>query len=276
MGKFGKIETLSKGDTEIQVAPEMGLSLVRFVYRGADILDMSTEEDFTKLRKGLGPLILPHFNQFASVPEVETARFPHVEELKKRGVKHPFQHGVGRYVPWEWSADTFRVTGTLSSGQTHEGVRLYDLAGYAFDATVTYEVLDNGLRLGFAISGDEPVALGEHFYLATLDDSRATVDLPDCFEGGPRRIELAEPIDSVFPVKADTQPQMAECTVTTPGHEVVVRFPVASASDEHFESVVVFSPQGASFVCVEPVSYPVGEENTKKRFSASIELLVSS
>lgn len=276
VNEFGRIVELESEGTVIQVAPEMGFSLVRFVHNGIDVLDMSRRDEFLRIRKGLGPLILPHFNQAGERPTVDVSGFPNVEALAALGVHHPFQHGVGRYVPWRWTAHEERVRGELAAGTRVSGHTVAELCGFTFSACVEYRVRPDGLTISFEVAGERPVAAGIHFYYAVSDKSASGVRLPGAVEGGPRTIDLAHPIDQVFPVRAGAGDQVVSCELETPGYRLRTSFPVGGAEENSFGSLVVFSPEGGDFACVEPVSYVVGEENTKRRFQAAVELTVSA
>lgn len=76
MTDYGRLVSVKNEAIEITVAPDMGFSLVSFRCRGLEILDTRLKGDFLSIRKGLGPLILPHFNQFAAVAADRYACFP--------------------------------------------------------------------------------------------------------------------------------------------------------------------------------------------------------
>ena len=67
MVEFGNEIRVGNDSVGIVVAPEMGFSLVSLCWRGLEILDTNLKEDFLSVRKGLGPLILPHFNQLVKI-----------------------------------------------------------------------------------------------------------------------------------------------------------------------------------------------------------------
>jgi galactose mutarotase-like enzyme len=272
MGEYGREVALKSGDVEISVAPELGFSLVGFRYRGLEILDTRLKADFLAIRKGLGPLILPHFNQAAAVPEVNGRAFPHIPALQARGVKHPFQHGIGRYVPWEVTVDERAVYGRIDGGMSYRGYSLSELAGYDFSARVAYRVGEEGLEIAFDIAGERPVAAGIHFYYNLFEKTAATVRLPGCAEPGPLRLRLGEAIDKGFALKRLPGRTEAACTLATDRYTLVTRFPAGGAPETSFDSLVVFCPEGGGFACIEPVSYRVGAENTKTRFRASVRL----
>jgi galactose mutarotase-like enzyme len=271
MSEYGRQMTLKNSRTEISVAPDLGFSLVSLRWRGLEILDTRTNSDFLAFRKGLGPLILPHFNQYAAIPRIDKHLFPHVEALEARGVGHPFQHGVGRYVTWECRADGDSIRGSINGARRFKGYSLSELTGYDFSASVIYTLADDGLEIAFDLQGDQAVAAGIHFYYNLFDKARATVLLPDCSEAGPARLSLSEPLDKAFALKAADRTE-AVCTLKTGRYTLMTRFPAGGEPETVFDTLVVFCPSGGGFACIEPISYPVGEANTKKHFQGSIRL----
>lgn len=273
MNEFGHTVSIKSGDIEITTAPELGFSLVSFRYRGLEILDTRLKEDFLAIRKGLGPLIVPHFNQQAAVPQgVDKQAFPHVAALEARGVRHPFQHGIGRYVSWEHTVDGNTVRGRIDGAMSWRGHSLADLTGYNFSAQVVYSVEEDGLKIAFDVSGDRPVAAGIHFYYNLFEKSVAGVRLPAGCEAGEADLRLSEPIDKGFPVKHLPARTEAACTLVTDSYSLVTRFPTGGDPETSFDTVVIFCPAGGGFACIEPVSYRLGSENTKKRFRGAIRL----
>lgn len=111
--EFGECVELDNGAIRAVVAPSLGFSLVDFSFQGRQMLDISRKALFLSCRKGLGPLILPHFNQEGPVPRVGEDEFPHLEALKGLKVSHPFQHGVGRYAAWTFKTGSDYVEGIL-------------------------------------------------------------------------------------------------------------------------------------------------------------------
>lgn len=271
MKKFGKIVNLEVQSIRAQIAPEMGLSLVSFSKEGRELLDPGAEGAFIKTRKGLGPLILPHFNQEGPLPRKGGELFPFGAELQALGIEHPFQHGVGRYAPWEFSATESSLTGHLDGEMRWKGVSLSDLAGLDFSARVSYRLNKEGLEIDFDLQGDQPVAAGIHFYYNLGGRSAAQVHMPPCAQAEPDLINLGEPINKVFLLDT-TRKAQAVCRLETGSYSLDTIFPVGGPPEESFESLVIFCPPGADFVCVEPLSYPVGEGNTKKAFRSRIFL----
>jgi galactose mutarotase-like enzyme len=273
MNDYGKIITLSCGSTEIGVAPELGFSLISFRKNGVEILNTGLATAFLETRKGFGPLILPHFNQAGYNPRIGADAFPHIRGLEKLGIHHPFQHGIGRYVAWEYSKDQNSVTGTLDGNMRSRGFSLTELAGFNFSANVIYNLRPEGLEIAFDIKGAKPIAAGIHFYYDLRDRTRTEIAMPACFADAPKVLSLAEPINKVFPI-GEIKNAEALCVLKTEKYSLETRFPVGPPAEQAFESLVIFCPEKADFVCIEPISYIVGEENLKKSFQGKILLTI--
>ena len=269
---YGRVVTVEKGSVRLDVAPDLGFSLVRFLWNGVDILDRRTEQGFIRARKGLGPLIMPHFNQFADLPVIDENAFPHVEQLRNLGVAHPFQHGVARYLPWRYEAAEASVTGEFSSDSHYRGHLVRDLAGFRFRARVSYRIVDDGITIEFDVEGEKPIAAGTHFYYDVVDKQKASVSLSDAFTPAPDRLRLDQPINEIYYVRSDVADHEASATLTTSAYRLTTTIRVGGPSERSFESVVIFCPPEGRFVCVEPISYAVGHENVKTRFRADIRL----
>ena len=274
MENYGKMIRLAAGSMEIDVAPEAGFSLMGLRRKGVEILNPGPRDAFNATRKGYGPLILPHFNQAGYIPEVGLEAFPHVRELEKIGITHPFQHGIGRYVPWEFSSNRDSVTGRLDGKMRVRGFALSELTGFDFSAAVVYRLDPEGLEIAFDIQGEKPVAAGIHFYYNLFDRAASRIFPPSCLIDAPSVIALDEAINAVFPVGPARETE-AVCTLETDRYSLVTRFPTGSPAEQAFESLVIFSPQNTGFVCIEPVSYVVGRENTKRTFRGRILLAPS-
>ena len=259
----------------LQVAPEMGFGIVRATWEESDLLDMSTKEAFLQIRKGLGPLIIPHFNQYGSMPLINPTGFPHIDILKKAGINHPFQHGLGRYVPWQWTRDDHTITGRLSGEHSVHGHRLIELTGFDFSAEVVHEVLRTGFKTSFRVEGAKPIAVGTHYYFDARDKSSSTVEIPKAFESGPRVLSLHTPLDSAFLLARRSMSSVVECVLRTVSGTMTVRFPSGGNPESSFDSFVVFSPEHGNYVCLEPISYRVGKVNEKVCFKSFIEFVLS-
>ena len=248
---FGKCYRLEEDSIKAVIAPEMGMSLVDFSVEDTQILDVSRTNYFLKYRKGLGPLILPHFNEEGFVPEVKESDFPHIKYLKEDGVKHPFQHGIGRYVKWKAKGKENSITGFIEGSMTVSGYTFKELAGFNFKATVSYTIREGALEIYFSISGDKPVVFGIHYYYNLVNRDTAKVEIPRQ-DGGIGIIRFNRNYND------DLKPASNFVTLTTDKYSLETTFKSAENSEDYFNSVVIFSPENESFVCIEPLSYMPG------------------
>jgi len=267
---FGACAALECGPLRALIAPGLGMSLVEFSLRGESLLDLSRRETFLACRKGLGPLILPHFNLSQRVPQVDLSRFPHAAQLEKLGVKDPFQHGVGRYAPWEFEEGAGSVSGKLSGDTRWNGYHLREITGYEFQAKVTYSLGPAGLEIAFDLSGGEPVQAGIHFYYDLKNRSTAEARLPLAGEEGERTVRFEGGVSQVFTPRPDGE-GFATYRLETEAYTLDTTVRVAGDPEETFEAVVLFSPEGERFACVEPLS-ALTAGNRKQRHRGRILL----
>jgi galactose mutarotase-like enzyme len=274
MGEYGTTVTLDRGSYSVSIGPEVGLSLLSFRYRGRELLALDTGESFRRCRKGLGPLIIPHFNQAGPLPAVTPDSFPHIPHVQSLGVHHPFQHGIGRYVPWRYRAGPESLVGTMDGTMHYRGYTYAQLTGYDFTAEVTYRVREDGLQILFALEAEHPVAAGIHFYYHLPDPTNASVEASSCITGPlPFPIPCGIPVNAVFSTAA-CPPGHSWCSLTTDSWTLRTDFTCSGRPESSFDSLVIFHPENARFVCIEPLSSPAGEENQKKSFFGEIRLSI--
>jgi galactose mutarotase-like enzyme len=289
------MHTAKGNDIEAVVSPDLGMSLLDFSIGHVPILQKSRKKDFLHGRKGLGPLILPHFNQrpsFPSIPDEVMDLIPHVDYLKKNGVKDPFQHGIGRYA--QWSAETrctdtqVSVTGSITGTSEYQGVALKEIVGFDFTAFITYILSEGNLTVKFDITGNEPVTAGIHFYyrLPEKGDSRTVLSVEEIgknddeslFEFSDHQkdgrfysLPLEGHIDTEFtPVREEGA--HARYKLITPEYRLDTKVLTEGDPEYTFDSVVVFHPEGSDFVCIEPLSDGNPLTPRKKKFSGEIVL----
>ncbi|GEM_PF-1698820 len=271
---FGSCFELSSGSIRALVAPEMGMSLASFTIGGIQILDTSRLKDFLLTRKGLGPLILPHFNCEGFSPEDKIEelkeKFPHIEELEKIGVDHPFQHGLGRYVSWYAEESEDSITGFLTGDMQYMGYKLKTLAGFDFEARVSFRIAPDSLIVAFDVTGEKPIATGIHYYYDLVDRNSAEIELTER-DGSTRKIKLDRPYDDTFH-PGSRFGDYTNCSLKTRNYRLDTVFKVKGKPEEIFESLVIFSPEESGFICIEPLSYYPGKGPTKTQNSGVIML----
>ncbi len=266
---FKRCFELNKDGLRALISPEMGMALIDFSISGVSLLDRATEDDFLAYRKGLGPLILPHFNQNGYLPEsIDEKIFPHILVLREHGVKHPFQHGIGRYLPWRVEKineeeDESSITGIITGKDEFSGIKLKELAGFDFIARVSYRLSSDGLFVAFDVKGEEPIVTGIHYYYDLINRETAELEFTD--SSGKRNVLHFDDkgFDDVF-LPGSKFGDYSTCTLKTERYRLEIVFKIKGLPEEVFESLVVFSPAGENFVCIEPLSYNPKSVATKK------------
>jgi hypothetical protein len=270
---YGECIELAFDRMRATISPGLGLSLVAFTIDGTPILDPSRQQAFLDIRKGLGPLIGPHFGEGAFRPAIDPAAFPHVSGLRAMGIADPFQHGVGRYCAWTFEADGQTVRGRIDGKTRLAGMPLAELEGFDFQAAVSYALDAQGLRIAFDLAGEKPVAAGIHFYYDLVERKTASVELPveEAAAGGPSlRLDFRQGHNTVFHPRLATELCTYRLTTTRYVLDTTVR--VLGEAARTFDSVILFSPAGERFACVEPISYRRDGDNPKRVFRGEILL----
>ncbi len=269
---FGTCVELSAGSLRAVVAPGLGMSLVDLTVGEVPILERRRKQIFLDYRKGLGPLIVPHFNQEREIPPTQRSVFPHAAHLAELGVRDPFQHGVGRYVPWSFQTAGRSVTGRIGGGDRYRGATLRELQGFDFDAQLRYTLTGASLEVAFDVSSAEHVvACGIHFYYDLVNPETARVRLPVREGDGTLTLPLDRGYDRAWEPRPGADGRAAY-TLTTDAYTLVTEVRVRGDPGEVFDSVILFSPEGETFACIEPLSYPRYGENLKRAHRGRILL----
>jgi len=271
--RFGECVELETGQMRACISPGLGMSLVAFTVSGVSVLDESRQQQFLDIRKGLGPLIVPHFGAGPFRPDVDLASIPHVARLKALGVEDPFQHGVGRYSAWAFEVDGETVRGTINGSTRLAGIPLADLEGFGFEAAVTYELDAGGLQITFELVGEKPVAGGIHFYydLVNRQTAHAELSVEEApADGQALHLDFRRAHSTGYHARG-TQDR---CThrLTTDRYTLDTTVRVRGPASQTFDSVILFSPEGQQFACIEPLSYRHDGQNDKRAFQGTIRL----
>ena len=175
--------TLRNKKIKAVISPEWGMALMDFSVYDRSILNQYLKNDFYQNRKGLGPIILPHFNQdspvqFENIAPIDKKYklFPHIKHLQELGIWHPFQHGIGRYVTWNSQENNNTIVGTITGDDTMDNMTLKELNGFDFNSKITYRLFDNYMSIQLEVSGEKPVASGIHFYYDLVNE-KSTISL---------------------------------------------------------------------------------------------------
>jgi len=264
---------------KISISPEMGMALMDFTVYNRSILNQDLKDDFFKYRKGLGPIILPHFNQTSPVTfenidlnDEKYKAFPHIKYLQEIGIFHPFQHGIGRYISWNYQVNNNTIIGQISGDDKINNISLKDLNGFDFSGKVIYKLFQNYLSIVLEVSGRMPVAFGIHFYYDSVDE-RSTISL-NAYNGKniTKMIFLNKNHDDVLIPIVDNN-GFSNWLLQTSRYNLLTKFMAKGNPDEVFDSVVIFNNTDKKFVCIEPISYKVGTINNKLNPCGEIRLI---
>jgi hypothetical protein len=267
---FGECIALQNRIIRAAISPVFGLSLIDLCFRNEPILDRSREKVFYQSRKGLGPLILPHFNQRNTIPEIDLEAFAHVHYLREMNVRDPFQHGVARYAEWRYRVDEDSVTGSLTGTDRIQGYEISEITGFAFEAEVCYRITETALNIHFDLRAEQPVEAGIHFYYDLKNRHSAVVEIPLEGQSEPAVFHFDCGHDTTYlPNRSNRQ---AIYTLTTDSYVLRTIVPVLGDPSNTFDAVTLFSPEGERFVCIEPLSFSQRGRNEKHRFQSSIAL----
>lgn len=249
-------------------APGMGMNLLSFKKGDIEAIAQSTEELFKERYAGLGALIGPHFHhrKTAVIPRVkDESLFPHIARVKAHGVDEPFSHGIARYAPWKAEFTETSVKAVLTGKDTWNDVPLAELEGQNFKMTYTADLRPDGLHIEYNVVSDTDSLVGLHYY---YDLPHGKGQIISSVQNAYLEAEGRKPIPAewlfndqhqlTFPMEqaADytfysyPDPCEGQIKLVTTTHTLSVSY--KSVSQEN--SWQLYHPQGASFVCIEPIS----------------------
>jgi hypothetical protein len=283
VGSENETVRLQAGSYSAAFVPGKGMNFVSLKKGGIEAIDQSTKDLFEARYAGLGALIGPHFHHRKVIPPIkEKERFPHLAHVKGN---EPFSHGIGRYAPWtvEKSSEN-QIAAVLKGGDKWNGVALKELEGQDF--TMNYEAIltEEGLEIHLAVRGDTETVVGLHTYYA-LANGKGTVKarvrneyndqgtvkpIPSTWNYREDRtlvFPLTESADYGFRPYPDPLHGIMELETET--HGIRVQY----WCDNEENSIQLWHPEGASFVCMEPLS---AKDPRKPRLTvSSLKILIS-
>lgn len=217
--------------------PETGMSLRSFQYKGIELM---APADFETRRAGYGALIGPHFHRrrpgtYPAVPD--PSRFAHIPYMET----DPFSHGVGRYAPWNYEVHENRIEATLSGKDVWMDVPLADIEGQNFTLKMTAELHPSHLEIDLSVVSDTDSVVGLHYYWAVPPSDAMVRD-------GQEVYDFSEPVDKTL--HPYPNPLEGEVYLETTTHTLRVQYKAPSQE----VSCQLWRPEGAPFVCIEPIS----------------------
>lgn len=248
--------------------PEKGMNMISFKKGNVQIIDQSTMNLFEERFAGLGALIGPHFHRrrAPSLPAIkDESLFPHIARVKAKGISDPFSHGIGRYAPWKAEATENEIKATLSGKDQWNGVPLSELEGQDFKMTFSAKLLQEGLLLNLSVVSSTDSVIGIHYYYHLpegkgkiishvqghfLDSGQKKTLLPEWNVGFDHKLslDLSLPVDyTFFPFLEKSK---GSIRLETEQYTLVTEY-LAQSQENSWQ---LYHPEGASFVCIEPLS----------------------
>ncbi|MEX0961692.1 MAG: hypothetical protein WDZ28_02410 [Simkaniaceae bacterium] len=266
--------------------PDKGMNMISFKKGSVQVIDQKTKPLFEERAAGLGALIGPHFHHRKPF-EINTCFderiFPHIQGLRKKKILEPFSHGIARYVPWRYDHSSTQIEAKLSSTDLYHNTLISILEGFEFEMRLIVRMLPTGLYFRYDITSEKPSCIGFHTYY----------HLPK--EGGSITSEVSGTYrdqSTLKPLKNDwvqndqlyfTLPQKADFGFypmdPIDSNRILYKnrdfslhlFYECSSCDHSFQ---IYHPDGAGFVCIEPLSSknPQKPERCDNRLELKLEI----
>lgn len=225
--------------------PSHGMNLISFKKGGIEVIDPSTKEAFENRSSGLGPLIGPHFHRRLLLPKINEEGFPQYAYCKEHKISDLFSHGVARYVPWKYERTENGIKAILSGKDVWYGIPLSAIEGQNFEMRMDVALTGKGLNIDLSVVSDSDSLVGIHYYYR-LPKGKGVVRSK--VKEGVLENFLNEAVDQTF--RPYPNPRSGAITLVT--DEYVLETEYQCVCEEN--SWQLYHPQGASFVCIEPLS----------------------
>ncbi|MCB1107118.1 MAG: hypothetical protein KDK76_03375 [Chlamydiia bacterium] len=269
--------------------PEGGMNLISYKLGDIEVIDQATRPLFDERFAGLGALIGPHFHHRKEIPhDFDEALFPHIATIKAQGKNEPFSHGIARYVPWKYAASNTQIQARLTGSDLYKGVSLKTFEGQDFLMTFDVQLLTDGLFITLKIDSEKPSLVGLHYYYAlsgpgfihgfvqnTYRDQEMIKPIPDKWlKNHHLHFSLPQKADfGFFPQKKTPNDHDYHLNLNTPDYSLHIDYNTTSNTEI---SCQVFHPQGASYVCVEPLSAKIPPNPVLTRSALEAKLQIFS
>lgn len=246
---------LTAGDWRAEIDPSLGGSILSLTFRDRPILRPTPAGANDPLQTACFPLV-PYANR------IDHGRFRFDDKAFDVSATSGFEphalHGLGWLKPW-----------TVSRADAAVAVLTFSHAGpgwpWAFEAEQRFALSERGLRIDLTLTNRDarpaPAGVGLHPYFHRSADARLTVAAPQVWLSDdsliPRQLAKAEALFdwSGSPLVADApfvdnayEGWTGEARLASSEGAVTLSAPSVSR-------VHVYAPQGADFVCIEPVSH---------------------
>jgi hypothetical protein len=234
--------------TQATFLPEHGMNLISYKRGEIEVIDPSTKEGFDQRSAGLGPLIGPHFHrrQPDLIPKIDNEpEFPQSAYCKENGITDYFSHGVARYVPWKFEKFENGFKAEISGKDLWKGVPLATIEGQNFQMKMEASLDHEGLKIILSVVSDTDSIVGLHYFYR-LPEGKGVVK--SHIKDEQIEIPLTTSLDKNF--RPFPHPRYGHIVLET--SEYILKTDYECISEEN--SWQLYHPEGASFVCIEPLS----------------------
>jgi galactose mutarotase-like enzyme len=266
---MGDIQLQSRGGTTARIAPDAGFCCLSWCVEEKEYLHLPVPEDEFRVKPKTGgvPLLYPYANRLREDP------WPEHPEVKRDDNGLPIHGFLLRFAAWDDVASTSdTATATLEWANHAELMALFP---HPHRLEVTFKVDDRSLRATTRVTAnggsDVPISFGWHPYLTLPGVGREGLALevpPLCHvaldaQGIPVRSETgrlnedaaASPSGPLAGRELDDLYQRDDdadlYALRGGGHCLQI------SMDQSWSFVQLYSPHGADFACIEPMTAPV-------------------
>jgi aldose 1-epimerase len=249
---------LSRGTDSLIVSPLNGASIIGWTRNGIHLLRPPSPD--AVLRGDAGAMgcfpLVPYCNRVAD------RRFSwsgETYELAPNFGDHPHAiHGVGWQKPWQArDISDDAVSLTLHHDAAGGSARSWP---FAFDAVLTYHLTDQGLTIRLEATNlhhaNAPMGIGAHPYFPRVADATIVFDAQGVWVNNNSLPERHDPIPPNWNHsggRSAGEEPLDNCF--TGWHRAAGLPSLRIEADPAFPNLQVFTPSGAEFFCVEPVSH---------------------
>lgn len=257
--------SLTAGPSHLQLWPETGGAIVDWRFADVPLLRPIPAEALaahSARRLGCFPLI-PYSNRIAGA-KLTFDGATHALRPDANGEPHSI-HGNGWYTPWR-VAERSASRLVLALDHAAQGDTTLDWP-FSYAATQTFALSETGLDITLHLENRDsrpmPAGFGLHPYFrrstaALMSFSAATVWL----NGADRLPSTQQPVPSAWSFATPRSPadvELDHCFAGWNGRARIVwpedRLGLTMEASPQFSHLVVYTPSGRDFFCVEPVSH---------------------
>lgn len=252
---------------EATFSPSQGMNLLSYKRGAIEVIDQKTRPAFEERFAGLGPLIGPHFHRrkTVAIPKLpDESLFPHIARCKAKGILDPFSHGIARYAPWKFEAGPTQIRAKLSSKDQWNNVPLAAIEGQKFEMQMNASLSSYGLSIFLSVVSDADSLVGIHYYYRLpngkgivrsavkpryiAENELKQIPAEWDYDGLNLNFDLARSADYTF--YPAPQPLRGEIWLETDEYRLRTNYDCICQEN----SWQLYHPEGASFVCIEPIS----------------------